>query len=280
MSDRRIAMGRKAPPRRRVRLIHWKPAEAEARVAALAAAGYRVDYTPFTPTTLREVAERAPAAVVIDLSRVPSHGRDVAVALRHKKRTRQIPIVFAGGTPEKLARVREQIPDAEYAAWSGIRAALRRAIAHPPTSPAVPASALAGYSGTPLPQKLGIREGMTVVLVDAPRGFAATLGPLPRGVKLRRGGHATRDLTIWCATSRLQVERRVASITRDVGAGGLWIAWPKRSSGVAADLTQSEVRRVGLAAGLVDYKICAIDEVWSGLKFVKRRQESEVRSQT
>jgi hypothetical protein len=264
-------MGRKAPPRRRVRLIHWKPAEAEPCIAALAAAGYAVEYAPFTQTTLRDMARRAPAAIVIDLARVPSHGRDVAVALRHTKLTRQIPIVFAGGAPEKIARVREQIPDAVYAEWSGIRAALRHAIAHPPADPAVPASALAGYSGTPLPQKLGIKEGMTVVLVDAPQGLEGTLGPLPRGVKLRRGGHAPRDLTIWCATSGNQVERRIASIAKDVDTGGLWIAWPKKSSGVTADLTQNEVRRIGLAAGFVDYKICAIDETWSGLKFVRRR---------
>ena len=272
-------MGRKGSARRRVRLIHWKPAEAAPRVGSLAAAGYAVDYAPFTPTTLKEIAERPPDAVVIDLTRVPSHGRDVAVALRHARRTRRIPIVFAGGTPEKVVRVREQLPDAEYAEWSGIRSALRRAIAHPPADPAVPASGLAGYSGTPLPRKLGIKDGMTVVLVDAPPGFAETLGALPTNVKLRIGGHASRDLTIWCATSRATVERRIAAVAADIGEGGLWIAWPKKSSGVAADLTQAEVRRVGLAAGLVDFKICAIDETWSGLQFVRRRQESGVRGE-
>lgn len=272
-------MGKKGSARRRVRLIHWKPAEAEARVGALAAAGYAVEYAPFTPTTLREIAERPPDAVVIDLTRVPSHGRDVGVALRHAKRTRPIPIVFAGGAGEKVARVRTQLPDAEYAEWSGIRSALRRAIAHPPADPAVPVSGLAGYSGTPLLQKLGIKDGMAVVLIDAPPGFEQTLGSLPPTVTLRRGGRAARDLTIWCATSRATLERRIAAVAADVAAGGLWIAWPKKSSGVAADLTQAEVRRSGLAAGLVDFKICAIDEMWSGLKFVRRKQETGVRSQ-
>jgi len=275
-------MGRKKPARRRVHLIHWKPAEAAPRVRSLAAAGYAVEYAPFTPTTLKAIAERPPDAVVIDLTRVPSHGRDVAVALRHARRTRRIPIVLAGGAPEKVAKVRAQLPDAEYAEWGGIRSALRRAIAHPPADPAVPASGLAGYSGTPLPRKLGIKDGMTVVLVDAPPGFAETLGalgPLPTNVKLRLGGHASRDLTIWCATSRATVERRIAAVAADVGGGGLWIAWPKKSSGVAADLTQTDVRRIGLAAGLVDFKICAIDETWSGLKFVRRKQATGDRSQ-
>jgi len=272
-------MGRKAPPRRRVRLIHWKPAEAKPRIGVLAAAGYAVEYAPFTRTTLRDIAEWAPAAIVIDLARVPSHGRDVAVALRHAKRTRQIPIVFAGGAPEKIARVREQIPDAVYAEWSGIRAALRLAIAHPPADPAVPASSLAGYSGTPLPQKLGIKAGMTVALVDAPRGFEDTLGDLPEGVKLQRGASGARDLTIWCATSRAAVEDRIDAIAHEIGEGGLWIAWPKKASGIAGDLTQNDVRRIGLAAGLVDFKICAIDETWSGLKFVRRSAKSGIRNQ-
>ena len=272
-------MGRKAPPRRRVRLIHWRPAEARSRIDALTTAGYAVEYAPFTPTTIREIAEAAPVAVVIDLTRVPSHGRDVAVALRHAKRTRHIPLVLVGGKSEKVSRVREQLPDAAYADWSGIHTALRRAVAHPPENPVVPASGLAGYSGTPLPQKLGIKEGMTVVLVDAPRGFENTLGSLPDGVTLRRGGHAHRDLTIWCATSRATVERRIDGVARGIGTGGLWIAWPKKTSGVASDLTQNDVRRIGLATGLVDFKICAIDETWSGLKFVKRSQKSGVRSQ-
>ena len=267
-------MGRKGAARRRVRLIHWKPIEAEPGIAALAAAGYTVEYTPFAPGTLREIAGRAPAAVVIDLTRVPSHGRDVAVALRHARRTRHVPIVFAGGAPEKIARVREQIPDAEYAEWSGIRGALRRAIAHPPTDPAVPASGLAGYSGTPLPRKLGITTGATVLLVDAPAGFEGVLGELPEAVTLRRGSTGARDLTIWCATSRAAVERRIDAVARAIGGGGLWIAWPKKASGVAGDLTQADVRRLGLAAGLVDFKICAIDETWSGLKFVRRRSRT------
>lgn len=272
-------MGRKGTPRRRVRLIHWAPVEAEPRIAALSAAGYTVEYAPFTPGTLKEVADRAPAAIVIDLTRVPSHGRDVAVALRHSKRTRHVPIVFAGGAPEKLARVREQIPDAEYAEWPAIRAALRRAIAHPLTDPVVPASGLAGYSGTPLPQKLGIKEHMTVVLIHAPRGFENTLGALPAGVRLRRGGYAPRDLTIWCVTSRAAVEEGIDDVAREVGTGGLWIAWPKKSSGLPTDVTQADVRRSGLAVGLVDFKICAIDATWSGLKFVRRRQKAGLRSQ-
>jgi hypothetical protein len=134
----------------------------------------------------------------------------------------------------------------------------------------------AGYSGTPLPKKLEIKEGTRVALVGAPADFAKTLGALPVGAKLRRGlGTAARDLTIWFVTSRRQLEgdlRRNAP-PRDAGQPGhLWIAWPKKSSGVATDLTEDVLREVILPFGLVDRKVCAIDQTWSGLLFSWRRK--------
>jgi hypothetical protein len=128
----------------------------------------------------------------------------------------------------------------------------------------------AGYSGTPLPRKLGIKEGSTVALVDAPDDFRATLGGLPLAVELRSGARGRRDLTIWFLTSRRQLERRWDSITRAIDAG-LWIAWPKRSSGVVTDMTEDVVREVVLPRGWVDHKVCAIDDTWSGLRFARRK---------
>lgn len=127
----------------------------------------------------------------------------------------------------------------------------------------------AGYSGTPLPQKLGIKAGSSVALVDAPRGFEATLGALPDGARVRRGARAA-DLVVWFVTSRRDLDGRVARIAGLTWAG-LWIAWPKKASGVASDVSEDVVRRVGLASGLVDYKVCAIDATWSGLKFARRK---------
>ncbi len=128
----------------------------------------------------------------------------------------------------------------------------------------------AGYSGTPLPKKLGIREGSVVALVGAPAGFEEALKPLPAGAKLRRGA-VTCDLLLWFVRSRLELQKNVSRM--GALAPALWIVWPKKASGVAADVSGTEVREAGLAAGLVDYKICALDSTWSGLKFAKRKKD-------
>lgn len=129
----------------------------------------------------------------------------------------------------------------------------------------------AGYSGTPLPKKLEIKEGCRVATVGAPADFAATLGPLPAGAGVRRGVGQARDLTIWFVTSRRQLEGDVRRIVPPKGTGSLWIAWPKKASGVKTDVTEDVLREVLLPLGLVDRKVCAIDATWSGLLFSWRR---------
>jgi hypothetical protein len=130
---------------------------------------------------------------------------------------------------------------------------------------------VAGYSGTPLPQKLGIGEGARVALVRAPDGFAGTLAPLPDGVRLRSRLAGKVDVVLFFATRRAELERRFATMAHALEPnGGLWIAWPKRTANVATDLTENVVREIGLHNGLVDNKVCAVDEVWSGLRFVYR----------
>jgi hypothetical protein len=129
----------------------------------------------------------------------------------------------------------------------------------------------AGYSGRPLAQKLGVKPEATVVLIDAPDGFEALLEPLPGGAETRRGNRGRREMTIWFVTSRGQLERRFDDIARVVGEGTLWVSWPKRSSGVETDMTEDAVRDVALPRGLVDSKVCAVDETWSGLRLTKRR---------
>lgn len=131
---------------------------------------------------------------------------------------------------------------------------------------------MAGYSGTPLPKKLGVREGTVLVLVNPPKTFRRTLGRLPADVTVRTSDRGHRDLTVWFVDRARQLRARMGRMAGKVGDGGLWIAWPKRASGVATDVTESDVRAAGLAAGLVDYKICAIDATWSGLKFAVRKK--------
>jgi hypothetical protein len=128
-----------------------------------------------------------------------------------------------------------------------------------------------GYSGAPLPAKLGIREGTRVAVVSAPGGFVDVLGPLPAGVRLRTGARGRCDLVVFFVTRRAELVRRFPSFVRALEPdGGLWVAWPKQTSGVATDLGFAAVQAVGLEAGLVDTKVCAIDATWSGLRFVRR----------
>jgi bifunctional DNA-binding transcriptional regulator/antitoxin component of YhaV-PrlF toxin-antitoxin module len=130
---------------------------------------------------------------------------------------------------------------------------------------------MSGYSGKPLARKLGVKPGTTVVLIDAPGGAEALLEPLPDGVTLRRGNRGRREMTLWFVTGRAAFERRLGSVAAAVGEGTLWMAWPKRSSGVETDITEDTIRDVVLPVGLVDTKVCAIDETWSGLRLTRRR---------
>jgi hypothetical protein len=132
-------------------------------------------------------------------------------------------------------------------------------------------AASAGYSGAPLPRKLGIKPEGRVALVGAPDGFERTLGELPGGATTHRRLQGRFDVIVAFLTGAAELERRLPALRRALtDAGGLWIAWPKRSSGVATDLGDGVVRELGLAAGLVDNKVCAIDQTWSGLRFVYR----------
>lgn len=131
----------------------------------------------------------------------------------------------------------------------------------------------AGYSGTPLPSKLGVRAGSRLLLVDAPTGFE--LHPLPPNVTVhRRAGRSPYDVVlIFCADSATLHRRFRPLAARLTPAGALWVGWPKRASGVPTDLDENVVRDHGLDVGLVDVKVAAIDATWSGLKFVVRRRD-------
>ena len=262
-------MGRK-PPRHRVHLIHWKPPEADRAVAALRASGFAVTCTAFDPALVGRLADRRPAAVIIDLTRLPSAGRDVGVLLRRAKPTRSLPLVFAGGAPEKIERVRAVLPDAAFAPWDTVGRTLRRVLRAPRVQQAVPDSAFAGYARTPLPKKLGIEAGMHVGLVDPPPDVTSVLGTLPPGTRLARGMRSHPALVLWFVRSRRTLDAKIDRIASALGTGRLWIVWPKRASAVPSDLTQATVRAAGLAHGLVDFKIASIDATWSGLKFVLR----------
>lgn len=131
-----------------------------------------------------------------------------------------------------------------------------------------------GYSKRPLVDKLGIRPDQRVAILNPPEGYDRTLGPLPDGVQRAASARGPLDFIQFFTVDRKELERRfpvLARALRDDGA--LWISWPKGASGVRTDVNENVVREIGLANGLVDVKVCAVDEVWSGLKFVRRLKD-------
>ena len=209
-----------------------------------------------------------PDALVIDLTRMPSQGRELAFAIRRTKYTRQIPIIFVDGEREKVEAIRRQLPDAVYASrkqlCARIKAACGRQLANPVTPPAV----MERYAARSKAQKLGIKEGSTVALFDAPRDYAAVLGEMPSGVELVEDPDAVHPVTLWFVRdprdyrTGLRRMRAIADRTKP------WIVWRKASPG---GLTSNLIREAANEAGLVDYKICAVDAQWSGMVFARRK---------
>lgn len=255
-----------------VRLIHWNAAEAEECVQIIADLGHEVVHKVFDANELRNIRETPPNAVVIDLSRLPSQGRDLGINLRKHKTTRHIPLLFVGGDQKKVGRIKEILPDAIYTHWDRIGESLKQAISKPLEDPVVPGSLFEAYSGKQLPIKLGIKPDSVLVLIGAPENIDDILGELPEGVILRKRDQGRRDMTLWFPKSREDMEHRLERMSTFAEAGGLWIIWPKKSSGVVSDLSQTVVRKSGLDAGLVDFKICSINKTWSGLRFTLRKR--------
>jgi hypothetical protein len=138
---------------------------------------------------------------------------------------------------------------------------------------------MAGYSGTPLPKKIGINEKSRLALVNPPDGFEKYLGTLPAGAEIVKRLIKPLDIVLLFVTSERVLARDFAKLSDKLATNGMiWVAWPKKSSGVATDLSFERVQRIGLDAGLVDVKISAIDDTWSGLKFVFRLKDRKTRS--
>jgi len=254
-----------------VRLIHWNAAEAKQKASILESAGYEVDYEPFAPKALRELRDNPPAAVVIDLSRLPSQGCDMAISIRHAKATRNIPIIFVEGDPQKVNQIKSHVPDALYTDYNQIHTALKEANTNPPRVTVIPKSVFEPYKHTPLAKKLGIRPNTTLALINPPKDFKKTLGTLPQGITIQKQPFSQSDLIILFAETQRDLQNRLIKISAKLEANGkLWIAWPKKGSETATDVTQATVRKTGLALGLVDYKVCSINPTWTGLLFTPR----------
>jgi len=256
-----------------VRLVCWKEDLARERSRVLKDAGIPVDASPLkTGGIIGNFRASPPAAVLIDLDRLPSHGREVAVALRSSKSTRHIPIVFAGGLDEKVARIREELPDAFFTDWNQVARVLRKALKSVITAPVQPIPHMQRYAGSSLVKKLGFKPETKAALLGAPADFEETLGELPDGAELRDQMSNRTNLALWFVRSRQELEKDTELLSaRLPESASIWIIHPKKTGRYRVDFNQNDVRAAGLAAGLVDYKVCAVDEDWSGLKFVRQK---------
>ena len=254
----------------RIRLIHWDWHEGRERRQHLAALGHEPEFDDLDgPALGRVLRSRPPDLVLIDLSRRPSHGREVATGLRTAKSLRHIPIVFVDGDPEKVSAIRTILPDATYTTWGRLRTTIPKALARPVVTPVVPPTSI--YSGKPAVEKLGVKPDMRVALINAPTGAAELLAPLPAGATLSAKAAPTTDLFLVFVRTQRELAAQLATLARNVSRQTVWFIWPKTAAKTKTDLNGNIVRESGLAAGLVDFKICSVDDTWSGLAFKRRR---------
>jgi CheY-like chemotaxis protein len=258
----------------RVRLIHWNGAEGRESARRLALLGYEAEFDEHQGAgllrlLLGKLRADPPDAILIDLSRLPSHGREVALALRTSKDTRHVPLLFVDGDPDKVARLKAILPDAAYTSWGRLKTALPKALARRVTDPIVPPSHI--YTGRATVEKLGVKADMKVCVLGAPKGVAELLAPLPKGATLTAKPSSTCDLFLIFIRSRRELAAQLDAIARGVARQTAWFIWPKQASGVKSDVNGNVVRETGLAAGWVDFKVCSLDETWSGLAFKRRK---------
>lgn len=251
-----------------VRVIHWKEGEAQPLLKACRAAGFDVEYDEGDGGIItRAIRTKPPDVLVIDLSRLPSHGREVAIWLRNTKGTRNIPIVFANGDPEKVEGVRQRLPDATYSETAKIAAALKRLVKSAPKRDlATPAPMMERSREKSAAEKLGIAAGATVAIVEPPRDFPNLLGTLPAGVEFAEDD---APLTLWFVHDRESLFNNLREIRTAAGHTKLWLLWRKGAKGEA--LTQNALREITREVGLVDYKICAVDARWSAMLFARKK---------
>jgi hypothetical protein len=261
--------------RPRVHLFHWHEGEAAERAERLRRAGFDATFDFRAGSAIAARLRAHPlAALVIDLSRMPSHGREVAVYVRQTKSIRHLPIVFAGGDPGKVAAIRALIPDAVYCEWDGIAGAIGRAVERPPLHPVRPVPIMERYAAKPLPAKLGLRSGLTVWLLGAPDGFVEFVRA-PEDVEFVTRYATAVSMAILFVRSLGALEFRLSALEPKLGLLKLWICWPKHAAGQAiTDLSQPVVLAAARAHGLSTSKVLSLDRIWSGMLFSLRRTEN------
>ena len=215
--------------------------------------------------------ESPPDVFVVDLSRLPSHGREIAIALRQSPKTREVPILFFGGPVEKVTRIRSELPDAIYCSGPDLCPGVSTALATRGATPVRPAGTMERYSARTAAQKLGIQQGSIVALVDAPRQVAVILSPLPPDVELVETPVRNAAVTLCFVAKLPHLESSLSNLRSQAKSTKLWVVWPKGGSAARGDITSDAARETGKALGLVDYKICSVNAAWSAMLFAYKR---------
>jgi CheY-like chemotaxis protein len=251
----------------RVQLIHWNASEAQSTIKILQNAGFQVQHNAaYSSSLMRDWRQNPPAAFVIDLSRLPSHGKEIAIALRQSPKTKQVPLVFCDGTPEKREQLQKTLPDAAFCTASNLVTTLKTI--QPLASPVQPPAMMQRYGGRIPAQKLGIAAQTKVTVLNPPGNLSAVLGPLPADVEFTDAGGA---VTLCFIHSADELRATLSEVRGLAAQGKLWILWQKQGAPNHSGITDVLVRETGMDVGLVDYKVCAVDQNWSGILFAKRK---------
>jgi hypothetical protein len=252
---------------RSVHIIHWRPAEAGPLMETVRKGGFAVSCCEDARATAAALRASVPDIVAIDLSRLPGHGKEIAVWLRGRKATRHVRLVFVGGDPEKVAKLQQLLPDAAFTDLPHLISVLKAA-PRQTTGPVTPPLMMQRYGNRTAAQKMGIGEGKTVAVMDAPRDYLTVLGEIPPGAEIVEDAGQVLDVTVWFVhepdafLAALPQMRTLAARTK------LWVLWKKGSKN---GITQNFIRETATGAGLVDYKICSVDGHWSGIAFARRK---------
>ena len=253
------------------RIVHWRPAESGGLVRACKASGWKIDYPADASgsAVTRGIKENIPDAVVIDLSRAHTHGREIAIWLRNTKRTRHIPIVFANGDERKVEALKQLLPDATFTTTDEVANVLQSLPGREMAEPVVPVRMMARYGTKTTAEKLGLRPGSTTGLVNPPRVYGAVVGPLPDGAELIENPRSVQLVTLWFVYDMEALPYALRRMHTIADKTKLWIVWSKASKN---GLTPDGIRQLAIEAGLVDYKVCALGGDWSGILFARRKK--------
>ncbi len=259
-----------------LRLVCWNGSDAQRHAADLRRDGYRVSAEPLANPggAVRYFRELDPDVIVIDLDRLPSHGRELGMSLRASKSTCHLRLVFAGGLAAKIDAIRTALPGAIFAPWEDAPAAIKRAMVQAP-APRLRSRELPRATGPgALERKLDIKP-QTRFAILAPSCEGAWLSELltsvPQGAVEQRRLDGSTTLALFVVSSRRELVHAFAQAGTSLPpSASLWIVHPKQTSLLAADFNQDDVREAGLSRGFVDYKVCAVDKDWSALKFARR----------